>query len=380
MQCVIIAAITERVRALWAPTVLILAASNGTWAESACTLDRATGTTVERRPFIEHAFGTRWNFATNRIALMGADASGYYRVFTVSPDGGDRRDLTAGLAGLPQKHHGMPYWHPSGRYLLFTAQKEDWKGPALFGSPDYEALPGFGRHDDLWLISADGSRLWQLTHEANTRDEGVLLPVFSPDGTHVAWAARQPGGKYLLIVAEFLERPEPHLEHLITYRPGNGSYYEPGSFTADGRSLLYTSDQDTHSFWQSQIYRLDLPEGSSQRLTVGKDYNEHPVVVATPSGDWVVYMSTHDVNRYPGHWFLGTDWHAMRPDGTGSKRLTTMNINRADNAENMGQMQVATTVAISPGGDFMLGDVQDNLVRQTGLVRTVRFTCDRSQP
>jgi hypothetical protein len=41
---------------------------------------------------------------------------------------------------------------------------------------------------------------------------------------------------------------------------------------------------------------------------------------------------------------------------------------------------VATTVAISPGGDFMLGDVQDNLVRQTGLVRTVRFTCDRSPP
>jgi hypothetical protein len=36
---------------------------------------------------------------------------------------------------------------------------------------------------------------------------------------------------------------------------------------------------------------------------------------------------------------------------------------------------VAGTVAVSPAGDFMLGDVQDRLVRQTGLVKLVRFGC-----
>jgi hypothetical protein len=54
--------------------------------------------------------------------------------------------------------------------------------------------------------------------------------------------------------------------------------------------------------------------------------------------------------------------------------MTTMNINRKDNPENAGVMQVAGTVAISPSGDFMLGDVQDDLVKQTGLVRVVHFT------
>ena len=57
------------------------------------------------------------------------------------------------------------------------------------------------------------------------------------------------------------------------------------------------------------------------------------------------------------------------------KRLTTMNVNRSDNPENTGHMQVAGTVAVSPSGNFMLGDVQDNLVKQTGSIKIVHFTC-----
>ena len=52
-----------------------------------------------------------------------------------------------------------------------------------------------------------------------------------------------------------------------------------------------------------------------------------------------------------------------------------MNVNRKGNPQNTGKMLVAGTVAVSPSGDFMLGDVQDSLVRQTGLVKLVRFSC-----
>jgi Tol biopolymer transport system component len=340
-----------------------------------CTLDRATGTTIDREPLLRNAWGVRWNGATNRVVYMQPGSGGYYRLFTMRPDGSDRRALTEGRPGLPTKHQGSPYWHPSGRYVLFTAQKQAWAGPRLFGNPDYEALPGFGRHDDLWLIRADGSRSWQLTNEENARDEGVLLPVFAPDGKHIAWSSRQPGGTYALKVAEFVETPEPHVQNVKSYQPGGSLYYEPGSFTSDSTSLMYTSDQDTHSFWHSQIYRLDLASGKSTRLTPGSDYNEHPNVVKTPSGDWVVYMSTKGVNRYPFHLLLGTDWYAVRLDGSEAKRLTTMNVNRPDNPENAGFMQVATAVAPSPSGTSMLGDVQDSLVKQTGMIRVVHFVC-----
>ena len=72
---------------------------------------------------------------------------------------------------------------------------------------------------------------------------------------------------------------------------------------------------------------------------------------------------------------LGTDWYAMRLDGSGTKRLTEMNLNRKGDPENAGIMQVATTIAVSPSGGYFLGDVQDSLVKQTGLVRVVRFVC-----
>lgn len=343
-------------------------------AASPCTLDRATGTTIDLKPLLVKGYGVRWNAATNRVAYMQTNAAGFYRIFTMRPDGSDRVNLTEGRPHLPTRHQGAVYWHPSGRYLLFIAQKQEWHGPALFGNPDYEALPGFGQHDDLWLIASDGSRSWQLTFEANTKDEGVLMPVFSPDGKWIAWSARQPGGKYTLKVAEFVETPEPHLQNIKSYQPGGAAYYETGSFTSDSQSLTYTSDQDTHNFWLSQIYRLDLASGKGVRLTSGITYNEHPTVVNTPGGDWIVYMSTKGVTRRPLHLLLGTDWYAMRTDGSQAKRLTTMNVNRKD-PENTGVMLVACTVAVSPSGDFMLGDVQDSLVKQTGLVKVVRFTC-----
>jgi hypothetical protein len=65
----------------------------------------------------------------------------------------------------------------------------------------------------------------------------------------------------------------------------------------------------------------------------------------------------------------------MRTDGSQAKRLTTMNGNDKNDPENTADALVAGTVSVSPAGDFMLGDMQDSLVKQTGLVKVVHFTC-----
>jgi hypothetical protein len=113
------------------------------------------------------------------------------------------------------------------------------------------------------------------------------------------------------------------------------------------------------------------------QLTHDKNYNEHPTVVATPSGDWIIYMSTKEVDRFPFSFWLGTDWWAMKTEGSDAKRLTSMNVRRKNNPQNTGSMQVAGTVTVSPAGDSMLGDIQDSLTKQTGKVLAVRFTCEQ---
>ncbi len=355
--------------------LLALSAGNSSAATSTCMLDRASGTTIAPTPFLANGWGVRWNYATSRIVFDYQSQSGYYRLATIRPDGSARADFPDAGTSVPQKHRGSAYWDPSGRFVVFIAQKSDWSGRKLFGAPDYEALPGFGRHDDLWVAAADGKRSWQLTHEPNTPDEGILIPVFSPDGKHIAWSARQPGGTYVLRVADFIESPEPHLGAIRDYEPGGKAYYETGSYASDGRSLYYTSDQDSHSFYKSQIYRLDLTTATSTRLTNGNDYNEHPTVVKTPGGDRIVYMSTLGVQRFPLHFLPGTDWYVMNAAGGDARRLSTMNLRGAGNLENFGGPRFAGTVAVAPGGDFMYGDVQDDIAKQTGLSLEVHFTC-----
>jgi hypothetical protein len=352
-------------------------ADANTVRHAACSLDRSVGSTIDAKPVISSGYGSVYSAAAHRIAYTQPDATGYYRVTTMLANGTQSRPLDDGSRTIPRKHQGTPAWHPSGRWLMFTAQKATWSGRALFGIPDYEALPGYGRHNDLWIASPDGRNARQLTNDPDTRDQGVLIPVISRDGKRVAWSARQPGGTYALRVAAFVLLPVPHLERVRTYRPGGAAYYETGAFTSDGNGLTYTSDQDTHSFWRSQIYVLNLSTGAGKRLTTGNDYDEHPVIVPTPSGDWIVYMSTHGVDRRPGHLLLGTDWYAMRLDGTGTKRLTRMNENAPDDPENTGAMQVAGRVSPGQAPDVLFGDVQDSLVKQTGSTKRIRLVCNR---
>lgn len=339
-----------------------------------CTVDRATGTTMDAKPFLANAAGPQWNAATNRIAFFRKNAQGYYRVYIADADGHGARDLTAQIRNMPTKHQGAPYWHPSGRYLLLVAEKQSWHGATMFGNVDYGALPGFGTHDDLWLVAADGSRAWQLTSDPDSKYQGVLVPVFSPDGKHIAWSQREDGGKYTIKVADFIESPEPHLGNVRSYAPGGRVYYEPGSFSSDGQWLLYASDQDTKSFWHSQIYKLNLATGASTRLTRGMQYNEHPVAVATPSGDWIIYMSTLGVVRRPLHAMLGTEWYAMRLDGSGNKRLTWLNA-LLPNPERSPAPAVVVKATPNPSGDSFLGDIEDSIVRQTSFIKMAHFTC-----
>jgi Tol biopolymer transport system component len=346
---------------------------HGETPQKGCTPAQAAGT-VLGNVFIKDGYGTKWNYRINKLAYMRHQPDGYYKIFVSDPDGRNEKSLTTGHPSLPQRHHGVPDWHPSGKYLVFVAEKPE------HAESSAAALPGFGGYSDIWLIMADGSTVWKLVELANSRHTGVLLPRFTREGEKMTWAERVKGGQlfnqlllagsYVIKVADFVESPEPHLEHIRVYQPGGPGFYEASDFSPEGRFLLFTSNYETRNFWKNQIYRLDLETGQVLRLTE-EDYNEHPAY--TPDGKAIIYMSGYQTDfLFPAR---GADWWLMNPDGTNRRRITFINTRR--HAQSMGgPLWAITAVAWSPDGEWFYGDVQSNLITQRGDVIKVFLRCN----
>lgn len=90
-------------------------------------------------------------------------------IWTMNVDGGNPRQLTADAMVA-----WGPYFHPSGEYIIYSSN--------LLGNTNFE----------LFLIDIEGSS--PPVRATNT--EGTdILPVFSPDGSRLAWSTtRTPGG------------------------------------------------------------------------------------------------------------------------------------------------------------------------------------------
>jgi len=99
-------------------------------------------------------------------------------VFTMNLDGSEVRRLTEFGA-----MSWAPWSHPSGRYVIFTSNKLGFSNFELY------LVDAEGRHEPVRVTYTDGF-------------DG--LPVFSPDGTKLAWtSSRTPDGKSQIFIADW---------------------------------------------------------------------------------------------------------------------------------------------------------------------------------
>ena len=111
-------------------------------------------------------FFSDWRADGRRLAFDYFDADGNEQIATITPDGGDLRDITSG-PGI----HEVPSWSPDGRRIVFDYSP----------TPDPDT-PGFQTR--LWTMRADGSHARPLPTWPTGFD---VEPRYSPNGRWIAF-------------------------------------------------------------------------------------------------------------------------------------------------------------------------------------------------
>ena len=124
----------------------------------------------------------KWCHQNNLIAFDQV-VDGNYEIFVMKPNGSEVKCLTGGKKELTTGHKGQPYWHPSGKYIVFSAENDEYQRRK---PNDMTAVPGIsGRSNDVWIMTSDGSKFWRVTN--TPENGGIIRPSFSPDGKTLYW-------------------------------------------------------------------------------------------------------------------------------------------------------------------------------------------------
>ena len=135
-----------------------------------------------------------WAPRGDKIAYDRVDGTGYSRLYIANPDGTGESCITCLPLGFRKRHAGNPAWHPSGRYIVFQLEKPFRRR----GEPlPFMAVPGRNLGDDLWAITPDGKRFWNLTQRAELGGRS-LSPRFSAEGDWMVWSERIAAGCWIL--------------------------------------------------------------------------------------------------------------------------------------------------------------------------------------
>lgn len=304
-----------------------------------------------------------WSTQGDWIAYDKPGHDGLSDLYIAHPDGGYDRCLTCDLRPFKNQHAGNADWHPSGRYLVFQAERPF---PGDGGPLPFLAVPGRSRDSSLWVVSVDGDELFQLTGQRES-SYPAHSPHFSFEGDRLAWSERLAShgtwGDWVIRVGELvIGRSGVRLRDVSTYEPGaQKAFYEVGSFTPDDKGLLFAANLiEGQPIDGLDLYVVDLASKQVRQLTKSLTiWDRFPIFA--PVGD-VVAWSSGETLRPPSRPVARTDrtvtvaldlWLGAF-DGSWSRRLTGFNDPLSE--EYLGPVMVGPS-AFSPHGDRLLTTV-----------------------
>jgi dipeptidyl aminopeptidase/acylaminoacyl peptidase len=222
----------------------------------------------------------RWSPDGTRLAYLGTGADGSAQLFVYWTDSG----ATAAISNFTESPSSLA-WSSDGRWLGFTMPVAAERKPLKVDLPEAPKSSHWAdppKLIDRMVFRSDG--------------EGYLPNVFSQlfiipaDGG----AARQ------LTQGDFDHSGTP-------------------AFDVDGKSVLITANRRADADYEpidSEIYRVNLSDGSIHALTDRRGPDHHPVV--SPDGKHIAYLGFDDKRLG----YQATQLYVMDSDGTHSHSLT----------------------------------------------------------
>lgn len=132
--------------------------------------------------------------------------------------------------------------------------------------------------EDLWTANKDGSNPRRLTI-----DEGIETnPVFSPDGSQIAFNAEYDGNVDVYVVPAIGGIPER-----LTWHPYSDIVRD---FTPDGSRVLFSSQRNTFTNRHSQLFEVSINGGQVKELEIPTAFSAD----YSPDGKFIAYTPLYE--------------------------------------------------------------------------------------
>ncbi len=322
----------------------------------------------EIRIIQENGGRVAWSPDGEFVVFDRENADGYFDLFVMTPSGEIVASLTDGNSHIHQRHNGNPNWHPSGKYIVFQSEETDH----YRASDQWPGNPGIGVYANLWAVTPDGSRFWQLTDIPikQTLTDGItafgsLNPHFNHDGTRLVWTERYADGgrwgRWRLKIADFIaDGAGPRLENervLLESTETMGAYVTLMDFSPDESQFLLAGNLEGQDEFGMDQYLYDPQTGAWTNLHNTPDIWEEDASWS-PDGKSIVYMtnigSPVDFNDPDWYWQkTRREYWIMSADGTDKRPLTCFNVPGAP--EYIPQGAIIAASAFNPDGRFLAG-------------------------
>jgi dipeptidyl aminopeptidase/acylaminoacyl peptidase len=240
----------------------------------------------------------------SRIAYV-SNASGRLNLWVMHADGSERRQLLHS-----DDRQAGPVFSHDGKELVYM---QDKGGDELY---------------DLYAVSVAGGEPRNLT---NTDKTSELRPLFSPDGTKLAFGSKDKITPFInLAVMDW----KSGAAHLLTHETDPKASWRAVCWSADGHALFATRSVGLDD---ADAYRVDTQSGVAVKLTVhtGKQLVElsdvspdgKTLLLTSNEKDGYANVALFDVASKQMRWVTKTEWEASSGEFSPDGRSFTYSLN-----------------------------------------------------